>query len=88
MYPERTLVQARDDTRDARKLIRDGVDPSAQRKSEKRDHRIRAENTLKYLRAMARKSEGQIDDRPRGDDSAPYGDAFVSRAGSAIDRGD
>lgn len=48
-YPDRSLVQARDDTHDARKLIRDGVDPSAQRKQEKRDQRIRAENTFEVL---------------------------------------
>ncbi|HVP87125.1 MAG TPA: integrase arm-type DNA-binding domain-containing protein [Casimicrobiaceae bacterium] len=49
VYPERSLVQARDDTYDARKLIRGGVDPSAQRKEEKRERRIRAENTFEIL---------------------------------------
>jgi hypothetical protein len=45
-YPERILVQARDDTQDARRIIRDGVDPSAQRKQERRAQRIRAEKSF------------------------------------------
>ena len=48
-YPERSLVQVRDDTYEARKLIRDGVDPSAQRKQERRHQRIRAENTFEVM---------------------------------------
>jgi integrase len=48
-YPERSLVQARDDTYEARKLIRDGGDPSAQRKQERREQRISAENTFEVL---------------------------------------
>ena len=49
VYPERTLVPVRDDTHEARKLIRDGVDPSAQRKAERRAQRISAENTFEVL---------------------------------------
>ena len=70
-YPERILVQARDDTQDARRIIRDGVDPSAQRKQERRAQRIRAENSFEVpAREWHAKSEGQMDDRPRSDDSA------------------
>jgi len=48
-YPERTLVQVRDDTHEARKLIREGSDPSARRKQERRAQRISAENTFEVL---------------------------------------
>lgn len=48
-YPERALAEARDLRDQARKRVRDGRDPSAERKLEKREQRIRAENTFEIL---------------------------------------
>jgi integrase len=48
-YPERTLAEARDLRDEARKRVRDGGDPSAERKLERREQRIRADNTFAIL---------------------------------------
>jgi integrase len=48
-YPERTLAEARDLRDEARKRVRDGGDPSAERKLERREQRMRADNTFEIL---------------------------------------
>ena len=48
-YSEKSLIEARDDAHDARKLIRNGADPSRLRKQEKREQRTRAGNTFEVL---------------------------------------
>jgi integrase len=48
-YPDRTLAEARDLRDEARKRVRDGGDPSAERKLERREQRIRAGNTFEIL---------------------------------------
>jgi hypothetical protein len=48
-YPERSLAEVRDATFETRRLIRAGIDPSAERKKEKRDQQVRAENTFEVL---------------------------------------
>src|SRR5207249_7152927 len=48
-YPERTLAEARDLRDEARKRVRDGGDPSAERKLERREQQIRAGNTFEIL---------------------------------------
>jgi integrase len=48
-YDEVTLAEARTARDDARKLLRDGVDPSAVKRQKKLDQRIRAENTFETV---------------------------------------
>lgn len=48
-YPDKTLAEARDARDEARKRIREGGDPSAERKAERREQRIRAENSFEVL---------------------------------------
>lgn len=48
-YPEVSLAQARDRMADQRRLLRDGIDPSAHRQAQKRATRESAENTLKAV---------------------------------------
>ena len=48
-YPERSLAEARDQRDEARKLVRNGVDPGEERKREKRDQKVRSVNTFRLL---------------------------------------
>lgn len=46
VYPEVTLKEARQRRDEARSLLRDGIDPSAARKEERRSNRLHAENSF------------------------------------------
>ena len=48
-YPERSLAEARDKRDEARKLVRNGIDPGEERKREKRDQKVRSVNTFRLL---------------------------------------
>ncbi len=49
VYPEVTLKEARDRRDEARKLIREGIDPAEQKKLEKLTRHIRTENTFENI---------------------------------------
>jgi len=46
VYPEVSLGEARKRTDDARRLLRDGLDPSAEKKAEKVAKRLHSDNTF------------------------------------------
>jgi Arm DNA-binding domain len=49
LYPERSLAEARDQRDEARKLVRNDIDPGEERKREKRDQKVRSVNTFRLL---------------------------------------
>lgn len=69
-YPETTLAQARDARDDARKLLRDGKDPAAERQAAKQRMHFATENTFravaqewrsKVIKGLAQVTVGKID---------------------------
>jgi integrase len=49
VYPDVSLTEARSNLDKARALLRDGVDPSTDRKTVRREQRVRAENTFEAV---------------------------------------
>ena len=49
VYPEVSLKEARDKRDEARRLLRDGIDPSQAKKEKKLQHKIETENTFEIV---------------------------------------